>query len=29
VVLTKNLNQERAKSDSLLLNILPASVAES
>jgi len=27
-VLTKNLNQERAKSDSLLLNILPASVAE-
>jgi len=28
VVLTKNLNQERAKSDSLLLNILPASVAE-
>jgi len=28
VVLTKNLNQERAKSDSLLLNILPSSVAE-
>jgi adenylate cyclase len=28
VVLTRNLNQERAKSDSLLLNILPASVAE-
>ncbi len=28
VVLTKNLNQERAKSESLLLNILPASVAE-
>jgi len=28
LVLTKNLNQERAKSDSLLLNILPASVAE-
>ncbi|MFY9608807.1 MAG: adenylate/guanylate cyclase domain-containing protein [Blastocatellia bacterium] len=28
VVLIKNLNQERAKSDSLLLNILPASVAE-
>ena len=28
VVLTKNLNQERAKSDSLLLNILPASIAE-
>ncbi|HSE22707.1 MAG TPA: adenylate/guanylate cyclase domain-containing protein, partial [Pyrinomonadaceae bacterium] len=28
VVLTKNLNQERAKSDSLLLNILPARVAE-
>lgn len=28
VVLTKNLNQERAKSDSLLLNILPATVAE-
>jgi len=28
VVLTKNLNQERAKSDSLLLNILPASVAD-
>jgi adenylate cyclase len=28
VALTKNLNQERAKSDSLLLNILPASVAE-
>jgi adenylate cyclase len=28
VVLTRNLNQERAKSDSLLLNILPAAVAE-
>jgi len=28
VVLTKNLNQERAKSDALLLNILPSSVAE-
>jgi adenylate cyclase len=28
VVLTKNLNQERAKSESLLLNILPASVAD-
>jgi len=28
LVLTKNLNQERAKSDSLLLNILPASVAD-
>lgn len=28
VVLTRNLNQERAKSDSLLLNILPSSVAE-
>jgi adenylate cyclase len=28
VALTKNLNQERAKSDSLLLNILPGSVAE-
>jgi adenylate cyclase len=28
VVLTKNLNQERAKSDSLLLNILPASIAD-
>lgn len=28
LVLTKNLNQERAKSDSLLLNVLPASVAE-
>jgi len=28
VVLTRNLNQERAKSDSLLLNILPATVAE-
>ncbi len=28
VVLTRNLNQERVKSDSLLLNILPASVAE-
>ena len=28
VVLTRNLNQERAKSDSLLLNILPASIAE-
>jgi adenylate cyclase len=28
VVLTRNLNQERTKSDSLLLNILPASVAE-
>ncbi len=28
VVLTRNLNQERTKSDSLLLNILPASIAE-
>jgi adenylate cyclase len=28
VVLTKNLNQERTKSDSLLLNILPSPVAE-
>jgi adenylate cyclase len=28
VVLAKNLNQERAKSDSLLLNILPASIAD-
>lgn len=28
LVLTKNLNQERAKSDSLLLNILPATVAD-
>lgn len=28
VVLTRNLNQERAKSDSLLLNILPSIVAE-
>lgn len=28
VVLTKNLNQERAKSDSLLLNILPASIGD-
>ncbi|MFY9558531.1 MAG: adenylate/guanylate cyclase domain-containing protein [Blastocatellia bacterium] len=28
VVLTKNLNQERGKSDSLLLNILPSSIAE-
>jgi adenylate cyclase len=27
-VLTRNLNQERAKSDSLLLNVLPASIAE-
>jgi class 3 adenylate cyclase len=27
-VLTRNLNQERAKSDSLLLNILPASIAD-
>ncbi len=28
VVLTRNLNQERIKSDSLLLNILPASIAD-
>ena len=28
VVLTRNLNQERTKSDSLLLNILPASIAD-
>jgi len=28
VVLTRNLNQERAKSDSLLLNVLPSSVAD-
>lgn len=28
IALTKNLNQERRKSDSLLLNILPESVAE-
>lgn len=28
VVLTRNLNQERTKSDSLLLNILPGSIAD-